>query len=62
MNASRLREILDFLLAKEEAFGIQNNLENLNNKLSELVSQPQNEDYQKPVSYTHLTLPTSDLV
>ncbi len=50
MNASRLREILDFLLAKEEAFGIQNNLENLNNKLSELVSQPQNEDYQKQFS------------
>jgi hypothetical protein len=50
MNASRLREILDLLLDREEKFGVQENFRQLNQKLTELISQPQNADFQSQFS------------
>ncbi len=51
MNASRLREILDLLLEREKTFQIQATLQDLNNKLTELVSQPQNPTFQSQFSH-----------
>ena len=50
MNASRLREILDLLLEREAQFRVQENLRELNQRLAELISQPQNAAFQSHFS------------
>jgi hypothetical protein len=46
MNTSRLREILDLLLAKEKQYGIQRKLNDLNSHLTNLAANPQQTDLQ----------------
>ncbi|MGO9017031.1 MAG: hypothetical protein ACLQVJ_01630 [Syntrophobacteraceae bacterium] len=50
MNASRLREILDLLLEREAKFRVQEIFRELNQKLAELISQPQNPAFQSQFS------------
>ncbi len=50
MNAARLREIIDLLLDKEKEFGVQDRLTELNQSLTELVSQPQDSATQNKFS------------
>lgn len=52
MNTSRLKEIVDLLLALESEFGIQNKLNEANNQLSNIVQQPGHPQYQTQFSDT----------
>src|SRR5215208_6303994 len=47
MNASRLREVIDLLLEKEQQFKLQEILGELNTHLSNLASNPQEATHQK---------------
>jgi hypothetical protein len=46
MNTSRLKEIIEFLLAAEDAVRFQNLLSQVNQQLGQLASQPQNPQFQ----------------
>lgn len=50
MNTSRLREIVDLLLELEQKFQIQAILNEANTALQNIISQPQNPDFQKQFS------------
>lgn len=50
MNASRLREILDLLLEREGRYRVQESFRELNQRLAELISQPQNAGFQSQFS------------
>ncbi len=50
MNASRLREIVDLLLEREGKFRVQESFRELNQRLAELISQPQNPQFQNVFS------------
>lgn len=52
MNASRLREIVDLLLELETRFQIQTRLNEANGAIQNMISQPQNPDFQTQFSST----------
>lgn len=52
MNTSRLRELVDLLLDREKQQAIQQILNELNQALSQLISQPQNANFQTQFAQT----------
>jgi plasmid stabilization system protein ParE len=60
MNASRLREIVDLLLEREGTFQIQALLDQLRQRLSDLVSQPQQPSIQSEFSQALERLTTAN--
>ena len=46
MNASRLRELVDLVLAREGQFKVQEHLVTLNTALANLAGSPQDTNYQ----------------
>jgi hypothetical protein len=59
MNTARLREIVDLLLKKDSDYQVQQNLQDLNQKISEIVSQPQNTAFQSNFSQSLEKLSTA---
>jgi hypothetical protein len=60
MNASRLRETVDLLLERESTFQIQALLDQLRQRLSDLVSQPQQANIQSEFSQALEKLTTAN--